>query len=95
MTSSDSAALHDCKAKNAESSSSELLAPRDQFALAEYNNLRAEILKMIELQSQLINLTVIAFGAVVSVGFQARSPAIMALRPILPYFSADTRNLLA
>lgn len=65
------------------SSESQLFAPRDQFALAEYNNLRAEILKMIELQAQLISLTVIAFGTVVSVGFQTRNPAIMIVHPIL------------
>lgn len=57
--------------------------PRDQFALAEYNNLRMEILKLIELQSQLLNIVVIAFGAVVSVGLQARNAAIIAIHPIL------------
>jgi hypothetical protein len=61
----------------------EQINPRDQFALAEYNNLRMEILKMIELQSQLLNIIVIAFGAVVSVGLQARNAAIIAIHPIL------------
>jgi len=61
----------------------EQVNPRDQFALAEYNNLRMEILKMLELQSQLLNIIVIAFGTVVSVGFQTRNAAIMAIHPIL------------
>jgi hypothetical protein len=60
-----------------------LVNPRDQFALAEYNNLRMEILKVIELQSQLLNISVIAFGAVVSVGLQTRNAAIIAIHPIL------------
>ena len=51
--------------------------------MAEYNNLRLEILKMIELQSQLLNIIVIAFGAVISVGLQARNAAIVAIHPIL------------
>jgi hypothetical protein len=61
----------------------EQVNPRDQFALAEYNNLRMEILKMIELQSQLLNIIVIAFGTVVSVGLQTRNAAIIAIHPIL------------
>lgn len=61
----------------------EQVSPRDQFALAEYNNLRMEILKLIELQSRLLNVIVIAFGAVISVGFQARNAAIIAVHPIL------------
>jgi len=56
---------------------------RDQFSLAEYSNLRMEILKLIELQSQLSNIIVIAFGAVVSVGLQTRNAAIIAIHPIL------------
>jgi hypothetical protein len=56
---------------------------RDQFSLAEYNNLRMEILKMIELQSQLLNIIVVAFGAVVTVGLQARNAAIIAIHPVL------------
>jgi hypothetical protein len=56
---------------------------RDQFSLAEYNNLRMEILKMIELQSQLLNIIVVAFGAVVTVGLQTRNAAIIAIHPIL------------
>jgi hypothetical protein len=56
---------------------------RDQFSLAEYNNLRMEILKMIELQSQLLNIIVVAFGAVVTVGLQTRNAAIIAIHPVL------------
>jgi len=65
------------------SPTSEQLEVRDQFALAEYGNLRAEILKLIELQSQLSALIVITFGAVVSIGLQTGNSAIIAVHPIL------------
>jgi hypothetical protein len=51
--------------------------------VAEYESLRAEILKLIEMQGQLIALTVVAFGTVVSVGFEAKNPAIVLVHPIL------------
>lgn len=59
------------------------VGPCDQFALAEYNSLRMEILKLIELQSRLLNVIVIVFGTVTSVGFQVRNAAIIAVHPIL------------
>lgn len=54
-----------------------------QLIVAEYQSLRAEILKLIELQSQLVALTVIAFGTVLSVGFQTQSPVIILIHPLL------------
>ena len=59
------------------------MCPRDEFALAEYNNLRMEILKWVELQSRLLSIIVISFGAVVSVGFQTENAAIIAIHPVL------------
>ncbi len=53
------------------------------MAVAEYNSLRAEILKLIELQSQLLALTVVAFGTIVSVGFQEHSAEIMLVHPVI------------
>jgi hypothetical protein len=53
------------------------------LSVAEYESLRAEILKLIEMQGQLIALTVVAFGTVLSVGFQAKNPAIVLVHPIL------------
>lgn len=55
----------------------------DEFALAEYNNLRMEILKWLELQSRLLGMIVFSFGAIVSVGFQTGNPAIIAVHPVL------------
>ncbi|MFF0372948.1 hypothetical protein [Actinoplanes missouriensis] len=55
----------------------------ESFAIAEYESLRTEILKLIEMQGQLIALTVVAFGTVLSVGFQAKNPAIVLVHPIL------------
>jgi hypothetical protein len=51
--------------------------------VAEYESLRSEILKLIELQAQLVALTVIAFGGVLSVGFQAKKAVIVLIYPIL------------
>ncbi len=55
----------------------------DSLAVAEYQSLRAEILKLIEMQSQLVALTVVAFGTVLSVGFEAENAAIVLVHPIL------------
>jgi len=49
------------------------------FAIAEYSALRDEILKRIELQNQVLNLTLILAGTVVSVGFQLNNGPIMLL----------------
>jgi hypothetical protein len=51
--------------------------------VAEYASIRAEILKLIELQAQLIALTVIAFGTVLSVGFQTNKAVIVMIYPLL------------
>ncbi|MFI0405414.1 hypothetical protein [Actinomadura sp. 3N508] len=61
------------------------LKPEEGVALmvAEYESLRAEILKLIELQSQLVALMMIAFGTVVSVGFQAKNATIIFTYPII------------
>jgi hypothetical protein len=59
------------------------VSTRNEFALAEYNNLRMEILKMIELQSRLLSMVVIVFGAVISIGLQTGNAAIIAVHPVL------------
>lgn len=53
------------------------------LTLAEYSSLRAEILKLIELQSQFLALAVVAFGTIASVGFQARNERMLLIQPIL------------
>jgi hypothetical protein len=61
------------------------LRPSDgvHLAVAEYESLRAEILKLVELQFQIIGLTVLAFGTILSVGLQTKNAAIMLLHPLL------------
>jgi hypothetical protein len=67
-------------ADEADSVKPELL---DSLSLAEYQSLRTEILNLIGMQGQLIALTVVAFGTVLSVGFQAKNPAIVLVHPIV------------
>jgi hypothetical protein len=55
------------------------------FLLAEYIALRAEILKRIELQHQLITLSLVATGTFLSVGLQG-SPTLILTYPILAMF---------
>jgi hypothetical protein len=54
-----------------------------QLVVAEYTYLRTEVIKLMELQFQNIAVTVLAFGTVLSVGFQARNAAIILVYPLL------------
>jgi hypothetical protein len=55
--------------------------------LAEYNALRAEILKRVEFRFQVINLILIVAGTFLSVGVQASAPAsIVLIYPPLAFF---------
>lgn len=53
------------------------------LVVAEFTALRAEIVHTTGLQSQIITLTVVAFGAVLPVGFQAKNAAIILIYPLL------------
>ena len=53
------------------------------LVIAEYNTLRAEILKRIELRYQLLAITITAFGAILAFGSQLKSPILIFLYPIL------------
>ena len=54
------------------------------FALAEYSALREEVLKRIELQNQILNLTLIIAGTAASVGYQFNSgPIILLFYPLI------------
>ena len=55
------------------------------FLLAEYNALRDEILRRTDIQHQLISITLVAFGALVSVGLQVSQTALLAY-PLLALF---------
>jgi hypothetical protein len=53
------------------------------LAVAEFTALRAEIVQLTGLQSQIITLTVVAFGAIVPVGLQNNNAAIVLVYPLL------------
>ncbi|MCK2241769.1 MULTISPECIES: hypothetical protein [unclassified Crossiella] len=53
------------------------------MAIAEFTALRAELLKHIELQFQLVGVSVVALGTILSVGYQTKNAAIMSLYPVL------------
>jgi hypothetical protein len=53
------------------------------LVVAEFTALRAEIVHLTGLQSQIITLAVVAFGAVLPVGFQAKNAAIVLIYPLL------------
>lgn len=59
------------------------------FLIAEYSALRAELLKRIELQHQMISLSLIAAGTFLSVGIQFDSAIIILIYPILAMFLAS------
>ncbi len=55
----------------------------DGLAVAEYVSLRSEIVKLIELQSQLISLAVVAAGAILGVAVQVKNPSLAFVYPPL------------
>lgn len=59
-----------------------------KFLLAEYAALREEIVKRIELQHQLISLSVLVAGTFYSVGLQPNSSAVPLIYPFLAIFLA-------
>ena len=62
----------------------------DAFMLAEYNALREEVLKRVELQQQILSLTLIVFGTILTFGLQVHSASIILLYPTLSFFLAAT-----
>jgi hypothetical protein len=58
-----------------------------QFLLAEFQGLRSEILKRTEIQHQLISITLVALGALISVGLELSATALLAY-PMLAVFLA-------
>ncbi len=68
-------------------------SPRDAVAtdnlslvITEYNALREEILKRIEIDHQLIALALIAPGTLLTIGLQVRSASIIFVYPFLALF---------
>jgi hypothetical protein len=56
--------------------------------IAEYNALRGEIVKRMDVESQFITFTVIVFGTLVSVGVQNKIASLLLLYPLLALFFA-------
>ncbi len=56
---------------------------KPDLVTAEYNNLRAEILKREEIRYQLIALTVTVFGALLAFGSQSKNATSILLYPVL------------
>lgn len=56
---------------------------RVELIVAEYESLRCEILKLIEMQSQLVSLAVIALGTMLSFGLQTQNSALVFVYPFL------------
>ncbi|MEV8630928.1 hypothetical protein AB0395_04660 [Streptosporangium sp. NPDC051023] len=51
--------------------------------MAEYTSLRSEIVSLTGLQSQITAVVTVAFGAVLTAGFQVRNAAIILIYPLL------------
>lgn len=62
----------------------------NMFLVSEYAALRAEILKRIELQHQLLSLTLVVFGTILSFGLQVHSSSIVLLYPVLAFFLSSS-----
>ena len=59
------------------------------FAISEYTALRSEILKRIEIQHQLITLTLVVAGTFLSLGSQTNAdPVVLLVYPIIAMFLA-------
>lgn len=77
---------------------SNLSGREENFLLAQYNSLREEVLKRIELQHQLILGTLVALGTMLTVSTQPGSLSILLVYPVLAMFLTlawsqnDTRN---
>jgi hypothetical protein len=61
-----------------------------RLLLAEYEALRTEIMKRMEIQNQVILFSITALGAILAVAFQSKMPALGLLYPVLATFLATT-----
>lgn len=58
-------------------------ANETEFALAQFQSLRAEILQLTQIQSQLIGVNVVALGALLSVAVQGNNAAVILIYPLI------------
>lgn len=64
------------------------ISTQDQvnLVIAEFNALRDEIVKHIEIEHQLLSLALIALGTILTVGFQTKNASLIFLYPVLGMF---------
>lgn len=60
-----------------------MVADENDFALAQFQSLRAEILQLIQMQSQLVGVNVVALGALLSVAVQGDKASVVLVYPLL------------
>jgi hypothetical protein len=63
-----------------------MAASEGEFALAQFQSLRAEILQLINMQSQLIGVNVVALGALLSIAVQGEKAPIILIYPLISLF---------
>lgn len=76
------------KSASPKSPAEDVADPSTRFLLVQYEALREEILKRMEVQNQIISLMFIASGTLISVGLQFNSVPVMLATPILAMFLA-------
>jgi uncharacterized membrane protein YfcA len=74
--------------RETEANSQRNVSETHPLLLAQYNALREEILKRVELRYQIVSLTLIVFGTTLSFGLQAHSSSTVLLYPIIALFLA-------
>ncbi|MDA2806886.1 hypothetical protein [Nocardiopsis suaedae] len=62
----------------------------DELVVAEYVSIRSEIIKLIELQSQIVSLVVVSVGAVLGVAAQTSSSGLAFVYPVLALILGTT-----
>jgi hypothetical protein len=70
----------------ADSQGSGNMAQSPEIILVEFEKLKEEVLKRIEIRFQLIALAIVAPGTIIAVGLQTRNATLMLLYPILSMF---------
>jgi hypothetical protein len=58
-------------------------ADENEFALAQFQSLRAEILQLTQMQSQLVGVNVVALGALLSVAVQGSRATVVLIYPLV------------
>ncbi|MGH3670042.1 MAG: hypothetical protein ACRDSH_05330 [Pseudonocardiaceae bacterium] len=60
-----------------------MVANENEFALVQFQSLRAEILQLVQMQSQLVGVNVVALGALLSVAVQGSRAPVVLIYPLV------------